>query len=69
MCSQRRTFRLLSYHLVQKGPAFKQPMDLSLNNSTGETTVRYTDEGKEKTITERKKLPDDVANGLVTVLL
>jgi hypothetical protein len=68
--SQQRMFRLLTYHLVQKGPAFKRPMDMSLNNSTGQVTVRYTDDdGKEKTITDRLKLPDDVANGLVITLL
>ncbi len=68
--SQQRMFRLLTYHLVQKGPAFKRPMDMSLNNSTGQVNVRYTDDdGKEKTITDRLKLPDDVANGLIITLL
>src|SRR6058998_4365819 len=27
--SQRGTFRLVSDHLIQKGPSFKQPMDIS----------------------------------------
>jgi hypothetical protein len=68
--SQRRVFRLLTYHLVQKGPAFKIPTDLTVNNSTGQVNVRYTDDhGKEQTINERMKLPDDIANGLVTTLL
>lgn len=68
--SQRRTFQLLRYRLVQKGPAFKRPMDMSLNASTGQVTIRYTDDdGKEKTITDRLKLPADLANGLVTTLL
>ncbi|HYM13258.1 MAG TPA: hypothetical protein VEU62_21140, partial [Bryobacterales bacterium] len=68
--SQRRTFQLLTYHLVQKGRAFKRPTDMSLNASTGQITIRYTDEdGKEKTITDRLKLPADVANGFVTTLL
>jgi hypothetical protein len=67
--SQRGTFRLISYHLVQKGPAFKQPSELSVAASTGEVTVHYTDEDKEKTITDRIKLPPDLANGLVPILL
>src|SRR4051812_5803172 len=33
--SQNRTFRLLNYHLVQKGPAFKGPMDFAINTATG----------------------------------
>src|SRR2546427_6100059 len=47
--SQRRSFRLLSDHLVQKGPAFRHPMEVSIDNSTGQVTVSYTDDdGKEK---------------------
>jgi hypothetical protein len=38
--SQRRNFRLLNDHLVQKGPAFKQPMEVSIDGSTGQVTVR-----------------------------
>ena len=68
--SQRKVFRLLSYRLVQKGKAFKRPTDFSLNTSTGQVTVQYTDEdGKEKTITDRPKLPADLANGMVPTLL
>ena len=67
--TQRRTFRLLTYHLVQKGPAFKRPIDLSLNASTGQVTVHYTDDGNEKTINERMNLPADLANGIMTTLL
>ncbi len=36
--SQRRSFRLLSDHLVQIGPAFPHPMDVSIDASTGEIT-------------------------------
>jgi len=68
--SQRRTFQLLTYHLVQKGPTFKRPTDMSLNASTGQVKILYTDDdGKEKTITEQLKLPADLANGLVPTLL
>jgi hypothetical protein len=68
--TQQRTFRLLTHRLVQKGPAFKRPTDMSLNTSTGQVTIRYTDDdGKEKTITERMKLPADLANGIVSTLL
>ena len=68
--SQRHTFRLVSDHLVQKGPAFKQPIDVSVDGSTGQVTVRYTDDGgKEKTVTDRLKLPANVSNGMVLTLL
>jgi hypothetical protein len=68
--SQTRVFRLLTYHLVQKGPAFKRPTELSLNAATGHVTVHYTDDDKkEKTITDRLDIPADLANGIVPTLL
>ncbi len=68
--SQRKTFQLLTYHQVQKGPTFKRPTDMTIEASTGKVVIRYTDDdGKEKTITERLKLPPDLANGFVTTLL
>jgi hypothetical protein len=68
--SHRHTFRLVSDHLVQKGPAFKQPIDVSVDGSTGRVIVRYTDDGgKEKTVTDRLKLPVNVSNGMVLTLL
>ncbi len=68
--SQRGTFRLLKDHVVQKGPQFKPPMETSIDATTGDVTVRYTDDrGKERVLTERLKLPPDVANGLVFTLL
>jgi hypothetical protein len=68
--SQRRTFQLLTYHLVQKGRAFKRETDMSVNTSTGQTIVHYKDDdGKKKTISDRLKLPADLANGIVTTLM
>jgi hypothetical protein len=67
--SQHRVFQLLTYHLVQKGPTFKRPTDMTLNASTGQVTVHYFDDGKEKTVTDNLKLPVDVANGIVTTLM
>ena len=70
MFSQRGTFQLLTYRLVQKGKTFKRPTDMSVNVSTGLVTVRYNDDdGKEKTISETMKLPPDLANGIVPTLL
>jgi hypothetical protein len=68
--SQRHSFRVVSGHLLQKGPAFKRPMEVSTDGSTGQITVRYTDDdGKEKTVSDRLKLPPDVANGMILTLL
>jgi hypothetical protein len=68
--SQRGHFRLISYHLVQKGPAFHHATEVSITASTGQVTIQYTDDdGKEKTENERLKLPPDLANGLVLTLM
>jgi hypothetical protein len=68
--SQRNYFRLFSYHLVQKGPSFQRASDLTINASSGEVKVQYTDDyGKEKVADEHMKLPPDLANGLVLTLL
>jgi hypothetical protein len=67
--SQRDHFRLVSYHLVQKGPAFDKPIAVAIDNERGLVTVRYTDDGEEKVETEQIELPVDLANGLVPVLL
>jgi hypothetical protein len=68
--SQRGYFRLVSYHLVQKGPAFQHATEISIVAASGQVTVKYTDDdGKEKTADERMKLPPDLANGIVLTLL
>lgn len=66
---QRKTFRLVSNHVVQKGPAFKTQIDSTVLAS-GKVTVHSTDEhGKEERIEEHLKLPPDVANGMILALL
>jgi hypothetical protein len=68
--SQRRIFRLLRYHLIQKGPAFSRPTNLSLDTSSGQVTVRYSDEdGKEQVKAEHMTLPPDLANGMIFTLI
>src|SRR5436190_9669213 len=61
--SQRGTFRLLSDHLIRRGPSFNQPMDTLIDTSTAQVKVRYTDDrGKEKVIAQRMHRPQDVPN-------
>lgn len=68
--SQRHRFRLLSYHLVQKGPAFPHPTEVSIDGATDKVTVRYTDDdGNEKVLSDRLHLPPDVANGMILTLV
>lgn len=67
--TQRQRFRLMTHRLVQKGPTFPQPLDMSIDGSSGRVTVRYTDDGKQKVETERIDVPLDLANGLILTLL
>jgi hypothetical protein len=68
--TQRRHFRLVSSHLVQKGPTFPSPLELSIDATTGRVDVRYGDEsGETKVESQRLDLPPDLANGLVLTLL
>jgi len=68
--SQRGQFRLISDHLVQKGPAFERSIEMSIDCASGRVIVKHTDEdGKLKVEDERMELPPDLANGLVLTLL
>lgn len=68
--SQKGNFRLLKYHLVQKGRSFPHPADLSIDGLTGQVEVHSTDQaGKQTTIKDQLHLPADLANGLVSILL
>jgi hypothetical protein len=68
--SQRGQFRLLRNHLVQKGPSFKMAMERSIEASTGQVSVRYTDDkGNQKEESEHIELPADLANGMFLVLM
>ena len=68
--TQHGKFQLLSNRVVEKGPAFKRPMETSLDVSAGQFTVHYRDDdGKDKVLAEHLELPADVANGMVPMLL
>ena len=67
--SQRQQFRLISDHLVQKGPSFPQPLDMQIDALHGQVTVRYEDHGQSKTASEHLELPVDLANGMILALL
>jgi hypothetical protein len=67
--SQSHNFQLISDHLVQKGPSFPHPIDVLITKATGEVTIHYTEDGKEKTINDRLTFPLDLANGLTLTLI
>jgi hypothetical protein len=67
---QQRTFQLLSYRLVQKGPSFKTPEIFSFDTTTGNISMEYTGKkDKDKNISEHLDMPPDLANGMIPTLL
>jgi hypothetical protein len=68
--TQRRQFRLVTDHLVQKGPSFPHPLDVLIDASKNNVTVRYKSEGgQEKVKSEQMGLPPDLANGILSTLI
>ncbi|HEX5413541.1 MAG TPA: hypothetical protein VFZ27_16935 [Terriglobia bacterium] len=68
--SERRQFRLLKDHVVQKGPSFKHSIESSIDVPSGTVSVRYKDaDGQEKSLKKHLSLPSDLANGIATTLL
>jgi hypothetical protein len=68
--TQSAGFRLLTDHMIQRGPTFPHPMEVSIDAVGGRVTVRYQEsDGKEKTAEEQMSLPPDLANGIVLTLL
>jgi hypothetical protein len=66
--TQRRTFVMKSYHLLQKGPAFREDMEVSLDRGTGKYRVKVKPhDGPEKVLTGKLELPLDVYNGMVPI--
>ena len=67
--SQREQLQLISDRIVQKGPSFPQPLEMTVE-ATGKATVRYQDDkGAQQTATDNFAAPPDLANGIVPKLL
>jgi hypothetical protein len=67
--TQRGHFRLVRDRLVQKGPTFPHPLDMSIDVATGQVDVRYTDDhGEAKKESAHLDLPADLANGIIPIL-
>ncbi len=68
--SQRRVFQLLSYRLVQRGPSFTATTDVEFDRS-GRYRARYrpAPDKKEEEAAGSTDIPDDVSNGITSMLL
>lgn len=67
---ERGTFKLISDHLIEKGPSFKEQSERWIDVRTGEFKARTIDEhGKSKYVQKKMKYPDDVMNGMVYLVV
>ena len=64
--SQRRVFRLISDHHIQRGPSFPKPIEIFIDALTGKI-ISHTEEGQIRE--DHLDLPSDVSNGLPPNLL
>ena len=68
--TQNKSFALVSYKLVQKGPSFPEAMEVSLTKETGEYVVRSRTGDKEpQTNRGTLDLPPDTYNGVLLTLV
>jgi hypothetical protein len=65
--TQQRFLTMRSYRLVQRGPAFPEDTEISLERATGKYSVKTKarKDGREKVLDGTLELPPDVYNGLV----
>jgi hypothetical protein len=68
--SQNQVFRLLAYHLVQRGPSFPEQLEVSFDRRSRHYTVRSQNEskGKENVQSGQFDLPKDVYNGMLIMV-
>lgn len=69
--SQERVFRLLTYSLVQKGPAFRGgELEVTFDRESGRYRTRSWDEdGDESSGQGAVEIPEDIYNGMVGILM
>jgi hypothetical protein len=68
--SQNEVLRLLSYHLVQKGPSFGWTLDMTMDTQSGRVVVRSREKDGDEDVDEEKlDLAPDVANGMMIHVL
>jgi hypothetical protein len=69
--SQRQVFTLLDYQLTQRGPSFPDSLVISMTRATGRYSVRTRSgaDESEDILAGSLKLPKDVYNGMLTLLI
>lgn len=68
--SQKKTFKLLSYKLVQRGSSFPESVEISMEKETGTYTIQRGSSGAHPVVSSGQlDLPSDTYNGMAVTLL
>ncbi len=68
--SQDSVFRLQRYHLVQRGPAFRSPLDVTFDRETGQYSGSSAGEkGNRQGLSGTLQMPPDLYNGMTDMIL
>jgi hypothetical protein len=68
--TQQRVFTMQSYHLMQRGPAFAEDTEVSLERASGKYRVKTKarKDGREEVLDGTLDLPLDVYNGMILLV-
>lgn len=67
--TQQGVFRVLSDHLLESGPTFKDTVEVWTDCRSGQVKVRQSKDGKDKINSQHLNVPADVANGILSIVL
>lgn len=67
--TQRGVFRVLSDHLLQTGPSFKNPIEVWIDSASNQVKVRDTKDGKNNITTNHLAIPADLVNGILPTIV
>jgi hypothetical protein len=67
--TQRGVFRVLTDHLLESGPLFKDPVEVWTDCRSGEVKVRRSKDGKDKVTRHHLEIPADLTNGITSTIL
>jgi hypothetical protein len=66
---QGTVLALVSDHHIQRGPSFKEPLNMTVNVAAQQVTWHEMKDGKDEVETQHMDMPPDLANGLVSPIL
>jgi hypothetical protein len=65
--TERGAFKLLTDHLIQKGPSFPRPLEQTIDMASGRVSVKYLDQHQNADSTQMS-LPADLSNGMLLAI-